>query len=171
MINQVRLDGFTAAALPAKFEAGTPPITPAIGMSAAIDYLNAIGPGSDGLEAIHRHERFLVAQAYAALSQIDGLHILGPAPEHRASLISFAFDRIHAHEFAQVLNDQFGVAVRAGHHCTQPLHDLLGITASTRASFYLYNQPEEVDRLVEGILAVQRMFAPQGRKRRQKPDA
>jgi len=165
MINEVRLDGFTSAALPAKFEAGTPPITPAIGMSAAIDYLNAIG-----LEAIHRHEQLLVEKAYAALSQIEGLQILGPAPEHRAGLISFAFDRIHAHEFAQVLNDRFGVAVRAGHHCTQPLHKLLGITASTRASFYLYNRPEDVDRLVEGILEVQQMFAPKGRKRRRRPD-
>ena len=165
MINEVRLDGFTPAALPAKFEAGTPPITPAIGMSAAIDYLNNIG-----LDAIHRHEQVLVEQAYAALSQIEDLRILGPAPEHRAGLISFAFERIHAHEFAQVLNDHFGVAVRAGHHCTQPLHRLLGISASTRASFYLYNRPEEIDRLVEGIAEVQRMFAPKGRKRRRKPD-
>lgn len=165
MINEVRLDGFTSAALPAKFEAGTPPITPAIGMSAAVDYLNAIG-----LEAIHQHEQVLVERAYEILSQIDGLRILGPAPEYRAGLISFAFERIHAHEFAQVLNDQFGVAVRAGHHCTQPLHKLLGITASTRASFYLYNQPEDVDRLVAGIAEVQRMFAPKGRRRRRKPD-
>ncbi len=164
MINEVRLDGFTPAALPAKFEAGTPPITPAIGMSAAIDYLNRVG-----LDAIHRHEQILVEQAYAALSQIEGLQILGPAPEHRAGLVSFAFDRIHAHEFAQVLNDRYGVAVRAGHHCTQPLHKLLGITASTRASFYLYNRPEDVDRLVEGIAEVQQMFAPKGRKRRRKP--
>ena len=165
MINEVRLDSFTPAALPAKFEAGTPPITPAIGMSAAIDYLNAIG-----LDAIHRHENMLVEKAYNALRQIDGLKILGPAPEHRAGLVSFAFERIHAHEFAQVLNDRFGVAVRAGHHCTQPLHHLLGLAASTRASFYLYNQPEDVDRLVEGIVEVQRMFAPKGRKRRRKPD-
>lgn len=165
MINEVRLDSFTPAALPAKFEAGTPPIAPAIGMSAAIDYLNDIG-----LEAIHRHEQVLVEKAYTALSQIEGLRILGPAPEHRAGLVAFAFDRIHAHEFAQVLNDRYGVAVRAGHHCTQPLHKLLGITSSTRASFYLYNQPEDVDRLVEGIAEVQRMFAPQGRKRRRKPD-
>jgi len=165
MINEVRLDGFTTADLPAKFEAGTPPITPAIGMSAAIDYLNAIG-----LDAIHQHEQILVEKAYTALSQIDGLQILGPTPEHRAGLVCFAFEKIHSHEFAQVLNDRFGVAVRAGHHCTQPLHKLLGISASTRASFYLYNQPEDVDRLVEGIVEVQRMFAPQGRKRRRKPD-
>ena len=163
MINEVRLDSFTSAALPAKFEAGTPPIVPAIGMSAAIDYLQKLG-----LDAIHRHESELTRYAYDALSQIEGLRILGPAPEHRAGLVSFAFERVHAHEFAQVLNDQFGVAVRAGHHCTQPLHALLGITASTRASFYLYNTPEEVDRLIEGVLKVQQMFAPKGRHRKRR---
>jgi len=163
MINEVRLDSFTPAELPAKFEAGTPPIVPAIGMSAAIDYLNQIG-----IEAIHRHEQVLTQRAYDALSQIEGLRILGPEPEFRAGLVSFSFDRIHAHEFAQVLNDQFGVAVRAGHHCTQPLHALLGISASTRASFYLYNRPEDVDRLLKGIAMVQSMFAPQGRRRRKR---
>jgi cysteine desulfurase / selenocysteine lyase len=166
MINEVRLDRFTPAALPAKFEAGTPPIVPAIGLGAAIEYLEQIGPG-----AIHRHELELTRYAYDALSQIDGIRILGPAPEHRTGLVSFSFERIHAHEFAQVLNDQFGVAVRAGHHCTQPLHALLGITASTRASFYLYNTPEEVDQLISGVVAVQQMFAPKGRvRKRRKPD-
>ncbi|NOY42468.1 MAG: cysteine desulfurase [Planctomycetes bacterium] len=165
MINEVRLDSFTPAALPAKFEAGTPPIVPAIAMSAAIDYLNAIG-----LDAIHRHEQYLTQLAYDALSNIDGLTILGPAPEHRTGLVSFSFEKIHAHEFAQVLNDQFGVAVRAGHHCTQPLHALLGISASTRASFYLYNQPADVDRLLEGIAAVQTMFAPRGRRRKKRSE-
>lgn len=163
MINEVRLDGFTPAELPAKFEAGTPPIVPAIGMSAAIDYLNRVG-----LEAIHRHEQYLVQLAYDALAQVEGLRILGPTPEYRAGLVSFSFERIHAHEFAQVLNDQFGVAVRAGHHCTQPLHRILGITASTRASFYLYNRPEEVERLLEGVRTVHKMFAPKGRRRRRK---
>ena len=165
MINEVWLDRFTPAELPAKFEAGTPPIVPAIGMSAAVDYLNQIG-----LEAIHQHEQQLTRCAYEKLSDVEGLRILGPPPPYRAGLVSFAFQRIHAHEFAQVLNDQFGIAVRAGHHCTQPLHTLLGITASTRASFYLYNRPEEIDRLLEGIAAVQRMFAPRGRRRRRKPD-
>ncbi len=161
MINEVQLDRFTPAALPAKFEAGTPPIVPAIGMSAAIDYLEHIG-----IDAIHAHERLLAQRAYEALYRIDGLCILGPAPEHRAGLVTFVFDRIHAHEFAQVLNDRFGIAVRAGHHCTQPLHKIMNITASTRASFYLYNTLEEVDQLVEGIGAVQKMFAPRGRRRR-----
>jgi cysteine desulfurase/selenocysteine lyase len=161
MINEVKLDSFTPAALPAKFEAGTPPIVPAIGLGAAIHYLEMVGLG-----AIHRHELELTRYAYDALAQIDGLRILGPAPEFRTGLVSFAFERVHAHEFAQVLNDQFGVAVRAGHHCTQPLHHLLGITASTRASFYLYNTPEEVDMLINGVIAVQQMFAPKGRQRK-----
>ena len=161
MINEVKLASFTPAALPAKFEAGTPPIVPAIGLGAAIDYLQGVG-----LSAIHRHELALTRYAYDALSQIEGLRILGPTPEFRTGLVSFAFERVHAHEFAQVLNDRFGVAVRAGHHCTQPLHHLLGITASTRASFYLYNTPEEVDRLIEGVVAVQQMFAPKGRHRK-----
>jgi cysteine desulfurase / selenocysteine lyase len=166
MINEVRLDRFTPAALPAKFEAGTPPIVPAIGLGAAIEYLEQIG-----LAAIHRHELELTRYAYDALTQIEGIRILGPVPEHRTGLVSFSFERIHAHEFAQVLNDQFGVAVRAGHHCTQPLHALLGITASTRASFYLYNTPEEVDQLIAGVVAVQQMFAPKGRvRKRRKPD-
>ena len=163
MINEVKLDRFTSAELPAKFEAGTPPIASAIAMSAAVDYLQQVG-----LERVHRHEQFLVRYAYDALHQVPGLRILGPAPEHRSALVSFVFERIHAHEFAQVLNDRFGIAVRAGHHCTQPLHALLGITASTRASFYLYNRPEEVDRLLEGIAAVQTMFAPKGRRRKTK---
>lgn len=161
MIGQVHLDRFTPAGLPAKFEAGTPPIVPVIGMSAAIDYLNDVG-----LDAIRAHERRLTHYAYDALSRIDGLSILGPQCEYRTGLISFTFDRIHAHEFAQLLNDRFGIAVRAGHHCTQPLHELLGLTASTRASFYLYNTLEEINLLVEGIEAVQTMFAPRGRKRR-----
>ena len=141
MINRVWLDRFTPAELPAKFEAGTPPIVPAIGLGAAIDYLNAIG-----LDAVHRHEHELARYAYERLQAIDGLTILGPPPEQRAGLVSFALERLHAHDVAQVL-DQHGVAVRAGHHCTQPLHDRLGITASTRASFYLYNTPAEVDLL------------------------
>ena len=161
MINEVRLDGFTAADLPAKFEAGTPPIVPAIGMTAAIEYLQRLG-----LQRIHDHEKQLVERTYDLLSQVEGLRILGPAPEHRAGLVSFSFEKIHAHEFAQVLNDRYGIAVRAGHHCTQPLHRLLGITASTRASFYLYNALGEVDQLLEGIVAVKTMFAPKGRRRK-----
>ncbi|WP_425396202.1 cysteine desulfurase [Aeoliella sp.] len=164
MIGNVALDSFTSAGLPAKFEAGTPPIAQAIGLGAAVDYLTAIG-----LDRIAAHEHALVEYAYARLSEIDGLAILGPAPEHRAGLVSFVLDQPHAHDIAQLVDRQ-GIAVRAGHHCTQPLHDLLGITASTRASFYLYNTPGEVDTLIDAITNVVSMFKPSGRKRRRKPD-
>ena len=131
----------------------------------AIDYLNAIG-----LEAVQRHEHEIVRYAYARLHEVDGLHILGPPPEKRSSLISFTLTQPHAHDVAQLL-DQHGIAVRAGHHCTQPLHDRLGIAASTRASFYLYNTPAEVDQLVNALKEIERRFRPQGRRRHRKtPD-
>ncbi|QDT70656.1 putative cysteine desulfurase [Planctomycetes bacterium MalM25] len=165
MINRVYEDRFTPAALPAKFEAGTPPIAQAIGLGAAIDYLQAIGLGR-----IHAHEQALMLRAWEKLAPIEGIRLLGPSPvEHgpevRAGLISFVLDRPHAHDIAQLLDDE-GIAVRAGHHCTQPLHDRLGITASTRASFYLYNTPAEIDALAEALAAVRERFKPTGRRRR-----
>ena len=164
MINRVYAEGFTPAELPAKFEAGTPPIAQAIGLGAAVDYLSAIG-----LDRIARHEHALVEHAWNQLQAIEGIRLLGPSPEHRAGLVSFVLDRPHAHDIAQLL-DREGVAVRAGHHCTQPLHDALGITASTRASFYLYNTPAEVDLLVASLRAIRERFRPSGRTRRRKPD-
>jgi len=164
MIGQVKLDGFTSARLPAKFEAGTPPIAQAIGLAAAADYLTGIG-----LDKIAAHEHALVEYAYSKLLEIEGLCILGPGPEHRGGLVSFVMEQPHAHDIAQLV-DRDGIAVRAGHHCTQPLHDLLGLTASTRASFYLYNTASEVDALVESLAKVAAMFRPTGRKRRKKPD-
>jgi cysteine desulfurase/selenocysteine lyase len=163
MINRVWPDRFTPAELPAKFEAGTPPIAPAIALGAAIDYLKLIG-----LDAVARHEHELARYAYERLEEIDGLNILGPAPEHRAGLVSFTLPQPHAHDVAQLL-DQQGIAVRAGHHCTWPLHDRLGITASTRASFYLYNTPAEVDLLVEVVRQIRDRFRPRGRQRRPRP--
>jgi cysteine desulfurase/selenocysteine lyase len=160
MINRVWDDHFTPAELPAKFEAGTPPIAPAIALGAAIDYLNRVG-----LEAVTRHEHELVRYAYDRLAEIDGLRILGPTPDHRAGLVSFTLPEPHAHDVAQLL-DQQGIAVRAGHHCTWPLHDRLNIAASTRASFYLYNTPAEVDLLVETVAKIRDRFRPQGRKRK-----
>jgi cysteine desulfurase/selenocysteine lyase len=160
MIDRVWPDRFTPAELPAKFEAGTPPIAPAIALGTAIDYLNLIG-----LEKVARHEHELVRYAYERLSQIDGLHILGPTPDRRAGLVSFTLDQPHSHDIAQLLDLQ-GIAVRAGHHCTWPLHDRLGIAASTRASFYLYNTPGEVDLLVEVLTKIRDRFRPQGRKRK-----
>jgi len=165
MINRVWADRFTPAELPAKFEAGTPPIAPAIALGAAIDYLKLIG-----LDAVARHEHELVRYAYERLREIDGLTILGPAPEHRAGLVSFVLAQPHAHDVAQLL-DQQGIAVRAGHHCTWPLHDRLGIAASTRASFYLYNTPGEVDLLVDVVRQIRDRFRPKGRHRRPKPAA
>jgi cysteine desulfurase/selenocysteine lyase len=162
MINRVWEDHFTPAELPAKFEAGTPPIAPAIALGAAIDYLNAIG-----IEAIQRHEHELVRYAYERLQEVDGLQILGPPPDRRAGLISFTLPQPHAHDVAQLL-DQQGIAVRAGHHCTWPLHDRLGIAASTRASFYLYNTPSEVDLLVDVVRQIRDRFRPQGRQRHKK---
>jgi cysteine desulfurase / selenocysteine lyase len=165
MINRVWPDRFTPAELPAKFEAGTPPIAPAIALGGAIDYLNAIG-----LEDVQRHEHELVRYAHERLQEVEGLQILGPTPERRAGLVSFTLPQPHAHDVAQLLDLQ-GIAVRAGHHCTWPLHDRLGIAASTRASFYLYNTPAEVDLLVDVVGQVRERFRPKGRQRRQKPDA
>jgi cysteine desulfurase / selenocysteine lyase len=162
MIGEVRFDSFTSARLPAKFEAGTPPIAQAIGLGAAVDYLSRIG-----LEAITRHEHALVEYAYDELSRIEGIRLLGPGPVHRAGLVSFTLPQPHAHDISQLL-DYRGIAVRAGHHCTQPLHDMLGISASTRASFYLYNTPEEVDHLVTSVREIATMFRPTGRKRKQR---
>lgn len=159
MINRVWEDRFTPAELPAKFEAGTPPIAPAIALGAAIDYLNLIG-----LENVARHEHELCRYAYERLLEVDGLRILGPPPDQRAGLVSFTLPEPHAHDIAQLL-DERGIAVRAGHHCTWPLHDRLKIAASTRASFYLYNTAAEVDLLVEVVGEIRERFRPKGRKR------
>jgi cysteine desulfurase/selenocysteine lyase len=152
MISRVRLDGFEPADLPAKFEAGTPPIVPAIGLGAAIDYLDQVG-----LPAIHQHEQLLTRHAHQVLADVGGIRFLGPAPERKAGIVSFTVEGIHAHDVAQRL-DRAGIAVRAGHHCTMPLHKRLGITASTRASFYLYNTLAEVDRLGQALADARRFF-------------
>ena len=146
MIRRVRQNGFEPADLPAKFEAGTPPIVPAIGLGAAIDYLQAIG-----LDAIHSHEQSLTRRAHEVLEAVGGVRFLGPAPEHKSGIVSFTLDGVHAHDIAQLL-DRHGVAVRAGHHCAMPLHQRLGIGASARASFYLYNTLAEIDTLGEALV-------------------
>jgi cysteine desulfurase/selenocysteine lyase len=152
MINEVQLDRFTPAELPTKFEAGTPPIVPAIALGAAIDYLTDCG-----FAAIEAHEQSLTRYAHEVLEAIPGIRILGPDLEHKSGIVSFTLERIHPHDVAQVL-DRYGVAVRAGHHCTQPLHERLGITASTRASFYLYNTHAEIDALGDALLQTKRIF-------------
>ncbi|MCB0046652.1 MAG: cysteine desulfurase [Caldilineaceae bacterium] len=153
MIRDVKMSGSTWADLPHKFEAGTPPIAQAIGLGAAVEYLTGIG-----MAWVHEHEQELLAYAYPRLGEIEGLRILGPGPTRRSGLISFILDDVHPHDLAAVL-DQAGVAVRAGHHCAQPLHDRFGISASARASFYLYNTPEEVDILCAALEKAQDIFA------------
>lgn len=162
MISEVKLDRFSPAQPPAKFEAGTPPIISAIALGAAIDYLQAVG-----LNAVHQHELQLSRYAHQALSGVEGLRIFGPAPEHKAGIVTFALSDVHAHDIAQVI-DRYGVAVRAGHHCTQPLHERLGVSASTRASFYLYNTTADIDSLAEGLEKTKQVF--RRRTRRDKPD-
>lgn len=152
MIRRVRLEGFEPADLPAKFEAGTPPIVPAIGLGAAVEYLARVG-----LSAIHEHEQHLVERAHAALADVGGVRILGPATVHKAGIVSFVVEGVHAHDVAHQL-DRSGVAIRAGHHCAMPLHKRLGVIASNRASFYLYNTPEEVDLLAAALRGVKRLF-------------
>ncbi len=152
MIRRVSADRFEPGDLPHKFEAGTPPIVSAIGLGAAIDYLNAVG-----IEAIGRHERRLTARAHEVLAAVEGVRILGPAPSQKAGIISFTMDRIHAHDVAEVL-DRHGIAVRAGHHCAMPLHKRYGVSATARASFYFYNTLAEVEQLGPALEQVKRVF-------------
>jgi cysteine desulfurase/selenocysteine lyase len=152
MIRRVEWQDFVTNDLPYKFEAGTPAIAEAIGFGAAIDYLQHVG-----LDAIHAHERMLTAHALKRLREVQGLHIIGPEVEQRGGLVAFSMEGIHPHDIAQIL-DARGIAVRAGHHCTMPLHQKLGLAATTRASFYLYTTLEEVDALVEGLWHARRIF-------------
>ena len=145
MIRSVSMEKTTWNELPYKFEAGTPAIAEAVGFGAAIDYVSAVG-----LEAIEEHEHELVEYALGRLGELSWIEVYGPPPERRAGIVSFNVEGVHPHDVAQVL-DWEGVAVRAGHHCTQPLMAKLGVSATTRASFYLYSILEEVDRFVEGL--------------------
>lgn len=152
MIDRVTLDGHVPARLPAKFEAGTPPIVPAIGLAAAIEYLERIG-----LERIAAHERRLTHHAHRRLADLPDVRILGPGPDEKAGIVTFVVDGLPADDVARAL-DARGVAIRAGHHCAMPLHERLGIDSSSRASFWLYNSPADVDRLVETLGEAIRMY-------------
>jgi len=152
MIRRVWKDRYDCADLPSKFEAGTPPIAEAIALGSAVDFINELG-----FEAIHEHEHQLIAYALKELAEVPGLHMLGPALEHRGAIVSFFMDGTHPHDLAEILDRQ-GVAVRAGHHCTMPLHDLLKLPASARASFAIYNTLEEVDALVAALHTARRIF-------------
>jgi cysteine desulfurase/selenocysteine lyase len=153
MIQSVELEKTSFNSLPWKFEAGTPAIVECVGLGAAIDYLEAIG-----MDAIARHEAEITAYAYERLAAVEGLTILGPSVADRGGVISFTFAPAHPHDVAQIL-DRRAVCVRAGHHCTQPLMRRFGVPATTRASFYLYTEPEEIDRLCAGLEDVREVFA------------
>jgi cysteine desulfurase/selenocysteine lyase len=148
MIRKVSFEETTWGDVPGKFEAGTQPSAEAVGFGAAIDYLEAVG-----MEAIEQHEHELAAYALERLGEIPGITLYGPPPERRAGIVSFNVDGIHPHDVSQVL-DWEGIAIRAGHHCCQPLMRKLGVTATNRASFYLYTVPDEIDRLVDGLVKV-----------------
>jgi len=154
MIRSVSWEDSTWADLPWKYEAGTPVIAQGIALAEAADYVDDIG-----MEAIARHEQELVVYAVDRLRELDDVTIFGPpAGDERGGLVSFDLQGVHAHDVSEVLND-YALAVRAGHHCTQPLHDLLGVAATTRASFYVYNTTAEIDRLVEALDEARSLFA------------
>ena len=154
MIKRVKLTEATWNDLPWKFEAGTPSVAEGIGLGAAVDYLTQFG-----MDAVRAHERTLVDYAMEKLQDVPGITVYGPRdPEVHGGAISFTLPDIHPHDLATLV-DREGIAVRAGHHCTQPLMDRLGVAATTRASFYVYNRPDEVDQLVDGIQKAQKVFA------------
>ena len=145
MISRVTLDGSTWNELPYKFEAGTPSIADAIGLGLAVDYLGGIG-----MNKIHQHEQIMTAYALDRLAEVPGLTVYGPASPQKGAVAAFTIEGAHAHDVAQVL-DSYGIAVRAGHHCAMPLHHVLNVNATARASFYLYNTLEEIDMLAETL--------------------
>ncbi|NUE01551.1 cysteine desulfurase [Halorubraceae archaeon YAN] len=153
MIRSVTYEDSTWEDLPWKFEAGTPVIEQGIALHAAIDYLDDIG-----MENVQKHEELLAEYAYDELSAYDDVTIYGPPGDDRGGLVAFNVDGVHAHDLSSILND-YAVAIRAGDHCTQPLHDKLGAPASARASFYIYNTTDEIDRLVEAVDAARQLFA------------
>ncbi len=153
MIKEVKLRSFRANTIPAKFEAGTPAIAEAVGFGAAADYLLSVG-----MDAITIHEHQITEYALDRLEEIPGVKLFGPTADKKGGVAAFSLDGVHPHDVAQIL-DRDGVAVRAGHHCAQPLHEKFGLPATSRASFYLYNTKDEVDKLVDGIYKVKKYFA------------
>ncbi len=152
MIKTVHLRNFLPNSLPHKFEAGTPAIAEAVGFGAALDYLETVG-----MSAVAAHEQVVITYALERLEEIPGVKVFGPPADKKGGVAAFILDGVHPHDVAQIL-DGSGIAVRAGHHCAQPLHERFGIPATTRASFYLYSMKEEVDRLVAGIYQVKKVF-------------
>jgi cysteine desulfurase / selenocysteine lyase len=153
MIRTVGLRQSTWNDLPWKFEAGTPSIAEAIGLGAAVDYLSALG-----MEHVHRHEQVITTYAMERLRAVPGLTIYGPGAAQRGGVISFTLGDIHPHDLASILDQEVGVAVRAGHHCAQPLMERYSLSATARASFYVYTLREDVDTLVEGLEKAVQIF-------------
>ena len=153
MIIEVTKEGARWNEIPWKFEAGTPAVAQAIGLGAAVDYLSGIG-----MQTVRHQEELLTTYAMDRLSQVEGLRILGPPAEERGGVVAFTLGDVHPHDIATIL-DREGIAIRAGHHCAMPLHQRYGLAATARASFYLYNTREEVDRLVTALEAAQEIFA------------
>lgn len=153
MIEMVRMEGSTFAPPPQRFEAGVPMTSQAVGLGAAVDYLNEIG-----MDAVQAHEMALVGHTLDGLAAIPGVRVIGPADlADRGGAVSFVVDGVHAHDVGQVLDDR-GVAVRVGHHCAWPLHRRFGVAATVRATFHVYNTPDEVDALLDGVRAAQKFF-------------
>lgn len=152
MIKEVKLHSFRPNSLPHKFEAGTPAIAEAVGFGAAVDYLSSVG-----MDVIAAYEHEITEYALERLEEIPGINLFGPSADKKGGVASFTFDGIHPHDVAQIL-DRDGIAIRAGHHCAQPLHEKFGRPATSRASFYLYSTKEEVDMLVNGIYKVKELF-------------
>jgi cysteine desulfurase/selenocysteine lyase len=152
MIKEVKLRSFRPNELPHKFEAGTPAIAETVGFGVAVDYLAEVGMG-----AVQAHEHAIISYALERLEEIPGVRVFGPPAAEKGGVAAFTLEGVHPHDVAQIL-DQDGVAVRAGHHCAQPLHEKYGIPATTRASFYIYSTTEEVDKLAEGIYKVKEIF-------------
>lgn len=152
MIKRVKLRSFVPNVIPHKFEAGTPAIGEAIGLGAAVEYLQGVG-----MEAIAAHERSIIHYALDRLEEIPGVTVFGPQADHKCGVASFILKGVHAHDVAQIL-DRDGVAARAGHHCAMPLHEKFQVPATVRASFYLYNTIDEVDLLVKAIYKVKSFF-------------
>jgi cysteine desulfurase/selenocysteine lyase len=153
MIRKVTFEGFSVNSIPYKFEAGTPAIAEGVGFGAAIDYLESIG-----METIADYEQKMTRYAMQVLSAENGVTIIGPEAEKRGGVVSFSFEGVHPHDVAQILDSE-GIAVRAGHHCAMPLHQLLNLPATTRLSLYLYNSTEDIDALVKGLAKVRKIFA------------
>jgi cysteine desulfurase / selenocysteine lyase len=152
MIKEVKLRSFRPNNLPHKFEAGTPAIAQAVGFGAAVDYLSSLG-----MDAIAAHEHEITEYALERLEEVPGVKLFGPGADSKGGVAAFTLEGVHPHDVAQIL-DRDGIAVRAGHHCAQPLHEKFGLPATSRASFYLYNTRDEVDLLVNGIYKVKELF-------------